>query len=123
MDVSVFGTGYVGLVQAAALADVGHRVLCVDVDAHKISQLRQAVPPIHEPGLSSLLEENIKEGRLLFSTQASDAVTHAELIFIAVGTPPGEDGSADLRYVLEVARQIGSLMTRHTTVINKSKFE
>ncbi|WP_412460018.1 UDP-glucose dehydrogenase family protein [Pseudomonas sp. SC11] len=120
MDVSVFGTGYVGLVQAAALADVGHRVLCVDVDAHKINQLRQGVPPISEPGLSSLLEDNIREGRLLFSTQASDAVSHAELIFIAVGTPPDEDGSADLSHVLDVTRQIAELMDADRTLIVKS---
>ncbi|MDR0280570.1 MAG: UDP-glucose/GDP-mannose dehydrogenase family protein [Paucimonas sp.] len=120
MDVSVFGTGYVGLVQAAALADVGHRVLCVDVDAHKISQLRQGVPPIHEPGLSAMLEDNIRDGRLLFSTQASDAVTHAELVFIAVGTPPDEDGSADLSHVLGVTRQIAELMDADRTLIIKS---
>ena len=120
MDVSVFGTGYVGLVQAAALADVGHRVLCVDVDTHKINQLRQGVPPISEPGLSAMLEENIKEGRLLFSTQASDAVAHAELIFIAVGTPPDEDGSADLTHVLNVTRQIAGLMEEDRTLIIKS---
>ena len=99
MDVSVFGTGYVGLIQAAALADVGHRVLCVDIDPNKIRQLQQAVPPISEPGLSATLEENIKAGRLLFTTQASDAVEHADLIFIAVGTPADEDGSADLSHV------------------------
>ncbi|NBA96336.1 UDP-glucose/GDP-mannose dehydrogenase family protein [Pseudomonas sp. R5(2019)] len=120
MDVSVFGTGYVGLVQAAALADVGHRVLCVDIDHNKISQLQRAVPPIHEPGLSTLLEENIKDGRLLFSTQASDAVTHAELIFIAVGTPPDEDGSADLSHVLGVTREIARLMTTDKILIIKS---
>ncbi|MHA6195181.1 UDP-glucose dehydrogenase family protein [Pseudomonas wadenswilerensis] len=120
MDVSVFGTGYVGLVQAAALADVGHRVLCVDVDAHKISQLRQGVPPIHEPGLSAMLEDNIRDGRLLFSTQASDAVAHAELVFIAVGTPPDEDGSADLSHVLGVTRQIAELMDADRTLIIKS---
>ena len=120
MDVSVFGTGYVGLVQAAALADVGHRVLCVDVDTHKISQLRQGVPPIHEPGLSSMLEDNIRDGRLLFSTQASDAVSHGELIFIAVGTPPDEDGSADLSHVLGVTRQITALMDSDRTLIIKS---
>lgn len=120
MDVSVFGIGYVGLVQAAALADVGHRVLCVDIDAHKIDQLRQGVPPISEPGLSALLEDNIEQGRLLFSTQASDAVAHAELIFIAVGTPPDEDGSADLTHVLDVTRQIAMLMTSDRTLIVKS---
>ena len=120
MDVSVFGTGYVGLVQAAALADVGHRVLCVDVDAFKIEQLRQGVPPISEPGLSALLEEALAQGRLSFSTQASDAVNHAELLFIAVGTPPDEDGSADLSHVLAVTRQIAELMTADRTLIIKS---
>ncbi|MDZ5602693.1 UDP-glucose/GDP-mannose dehydrogenase family protein [Pseudomonas sp. RP23018S] len=120
MDVSVFGSGYVGLVQAVALADVGHRVLCVDVDTHKISQLSQGVPPISEPGLSELLEDNLQAGRLSFSTQASDAVAHAELLFIAVGTPPDEDGSADLSHVLEVTRQIAALMTSNRTVIIKS---
>ncbi|WP_095053537.1 UDP-glucose/GDP-mannose dehydrogenase family protein [Pseudomonas sp. Irchel s3b2] len=120
MDVSVFGTGYVGLIQAAALADVGHRVLCVDIDLDKIKQLQLAVPPISEPGLSSTLEDNIKAGRLLFSTQASDAVEHAELIFIAVGTPADEDGSADLSHVLNVARQIASFMESDRTLIIKS---
>lgn len=120
MDVSVFGTGYVGLVQAAALADVGHRVLCVDIDTHKINQLSMGVPPISEPGLPAMLEDNIKQGRLLFSTQASDAVAHAELIFIAVGTPPDEDGSADLSHVLEVTRQIARLMEADRTLICKS---
>ena len=120
MDVSVFGTGYVGLIQAAALADVGHRVMCVDIDPGKIRQLQQAVPPICEPGLSSTLEDNIKAGRLLFSTQASDAVEHAELIFIAVGTPADEDGSADLSHVLNVTRQIASFMESDRTLIIKS---
>lgn len=120
MDVSVFGTGYVGLVQAAALADVGHRVMCVDVDHKKILQLRSAVSPIHEPGLSGMLEDNIKDNRLLFSTQASDAVAHAELIFIAVGTPPDEDGAADLCHVLGVAREIANLMESDRTLIIKS---
>ncbi|MFS0827416.1 UDP-glucose dehydrogenase family protein [Pseudomonas phoenicis] len=120
MDVSVFGTGYVGLIQAVALADVGHRVLCVDVDAHKIEQLRHGVPPISEPGLSDLLDDNLRAGRLSFSTQASDAVAHAELLFIAVGTPPDEDGSADLSHVLEVTRQIAALMQADRTLIIKS---
>ena len=120
MDVSVFGTGYVGLIQAAALADVGHRVLCVDIDLNKIKQLQQSVPPISEPGLSSMLEDNIKAGRLLFSTQASDAVAHAELIFIAVGTPANEDGSADLNHVLTVTREIARCMDADHTLIIKS---
>ena len=96
MKTSVFGTGYVGLVQAVALADVGHTVVCVDIDSHKIAQLQRSIPPIHEPGLATLIEENQKAGRLHFTTQASDAVGHGQLIFIAVGTPSNEDGSADL---------------------------
>ncbi|NUT83803.1 MULTISPECIES: UDP-glucose dehydrogenase family protein [Pseudomonas] len=120
MDVSVFGTGYVGLIQAAAMADVGHRVLCIDIDPNKIRQLQQAVPTISEPGLSSLLEDNIKAGRLSFSSQASDAVNHGELIFIAVGTPADEDGSADLSHVLAVTRQIADFMDCDRTLIIKS---
>src|SRR5512139_205497 len=120
MDVSVFGTGYVGLVQAAALADVGHRVLCVDIDELKIQQLQRAVPPIQEPGLSAMIDDNLREGRLSFSTQASDAVIHGQLIFIAVGTPPDEDGSADLRHVLGVTREIASHMQADRTLVIKS---
>lgn len=120
MDVSVFGTGYVGLVQAAALADVGHRVLCVDIDEKKIQQLQKAVPPIQEPGLSALIDDNLREGRLSFSTQPSDAVVHGQLIFIAVGTPPHEDGSADLRHVLTVAREIVRHMETDRTLVIKS---
>jgi UDPglucose 6-dehydrogenase len=120
MDVSVFGTGYVGLVQAVTMADVGHRVVCVDIDANKINQLQRAVPPIHEPGLSALLEDNLKAARLFFSTQASDAVAHAAVIFIAVGTPPDEDGSADLHHVLDVTRAIAGLMEQDRTLVIKS---
>lgn len=120
MDVSVFGTGYVGLVQAATMADAGHRVVCIDIDANKIKQLQRGVPTIHEPGLSSLLEENLKAGRLSFSTQPSDAVTHGELVFIAVGTPPDEDGSADLSHVLAVTREIAGLMQDDRTLVIKS---
>lgn len=120
MEVSVFGTGYVGLVQAAALADVGHRVVCVDIDPKKVAQLQQGVPTIHEPGLADMLERNLAEGRLGFTTQALDAVSHAEVIFIAVGTPPNEDGSADLVHVLDVAREIAHLMTEDKILIIKS---
>ncbi|GAB3461682.1 UDP-glucose dehydrogenase family protein [Azotobacter salinestris] len=120
MDVSVFGTGYVGLVQAAALADVGHRVLCIDIDELKIRQLQRAVPPIQEPGLSVMIDDNLREGRLSFSTQASDAVIHGQLIFIAVGTPPDEDGSADLRHVLEATREIAGHMQEDRTLVIKS---
>ncbi|MBP5060293.1 UDP-glucose/GDP-mannose dehydrogenase family protein, partial [Pseudomonas chlororaphis] len=103
MDVSVFGTGYVGLVQAVALADVGHNVVCVDIDGQKVAQLQRAIAPIHEPGLTTLIEDNLKAGRLSFTTQAQDAVNHGELMFIAVGTPSNEDGSADLDHVIAVA--------------------
>ncbi|MBT8765644.1 UDP-glucose dehydrogenase family protein [Metapseudomonas boanensis] len=120
MDVSVFGTGYVGLVQAAALADVGHRVLCIDIDEHKIEQLQKAVPPIQEPGLSAMIDDNLRDGRLSFSTQASDAVIHGQLIFITVGTPPDEDGSADLRHVLAVVREIAQHMQDDRTLVIKS---
>lgn len=120
LEVSVFGTGYVGLVQAVALADVGHNVVCVDIDSHKIAQLQRSIPPIHEPGLATLIEENQKAGRLHFTTQASDAVGHGQVIFIAVGTPSNEDGSADLDHVLAVARNIASLMHSDKTLVIKS---
>ncbi len=120
MDVSIFGTGYVGLVQASALAEVGHRVLCVDIDEQKIRLLQQAVPPIQEPNLSAMIDDNLREGRLSFSTLASDAVAHGQLIFIAVGTPPDEDGSADLRHVLAVTREIASHMQEDRTLVIKS---
>ncbi len=120
MEVSVFGSGYVGLVQAAILADVGHQVMCVDVDEQKVAQLQRAIPTIHEPGLAAVLEENIKAGRLRFSTQAQLAVIHARIIFIAVGTPPNEDGSADLRHVMSVARQVACMMEQDRTLVIKS---
>ena len=120
MKVSVFGTGYVGLVQASALAEVGHTVLCVDIDEQKIKQLQRAVPPIQEPGLSDLIDDNLREGRLSFSTQASDAVIHGQVIFIAVGTPSNEDSSADLRQVLAVTREIVSHMQDDRTLVIKS---
>ncbi|WP_027896713.1 UDP-glucose dehydrogenase family protein [Zestomonas thermotolerans] len=120
MDVSVFGIGYVGLVQAATLADVGHRVVCVDIDERKIQQLQRGVPPIQEPGLPELLEDNLRDGRLAFSTQARDAIIHGQVIFIAVGTPPDEDGSADLSQVLAVTREIARHMEEDRTLVIKS---
>lgn len=120
MNVSVFGTGYVGLVQAVAFADVGHNVVCVDIDPHKIAQLKRAISPIHEPGLTTLIEENLKAGRLSFTTHVQEAVNHGQVIFIAVGTPSNEDGSADLNHVLAVARQIASLMHEDKTLVIKS---
>ncbi len=120
MHISVFGTGYVGLVAGACLADVGHQVTCMDVNAERIEQLNGGDVPIFEPGLSTIVAHNIAAGRLRFTTDAAQAVASGELLFIAVGTPPDEDGSADLRYVLEVARTIGQHMDSYKLVIDKS---
>ena len=120
MKVTVFGTGYVGLVQGAVLADVGHQVLCVDVDERKVAALKAGQIPIHEPGLDALVINNQQLGRLQFTTNAAEGVAHSELIFLAVGTPPDEDGSADLQYVLAVARTIARHMDGPRIVINKS---
>ena len=120
MNVTVFGVGYVGLVQAAVLADVGHHVCCVDVDKKKIEDLENGIIPIFEPGLSELVLKNHEKQRLIFTTDAKRGVDHGELQFIAVGTPPDEDGSADLRYVLSVAGTIAELMNDSKIVIDKS---
>lgn len=120
MNVTVFGTGYVGLVQAAVLAEAGHRVACIDIDENKIERLKQGHIPIFEPGLEPLVKRNNESGNLTFSTSAAEGVAHGELIFIAVGTPPDEDGSADLRYVLTVARTIAEHMQDKKYIINKS---
>ena len=120
MNVTVFGTGYVGLVQAAVLAEAGHRVACIDIDEQKIERLKQGHIPIFEPGLEPLVKRNNESGNLTFSTSATEGVAHGELIFIAVGTPPDEDGSADLRYVLTVARTIAEHMQNKKYIINKS---
>ena len=120
MKVTVFGIGYVGLVQAAVLAEVGHDVVCVDVDASKVERLRQGVIPIYEPGLEALVRDNHAAGRLHFTTDAAEGVRHAPLQFIAVGTPPAEDGSADLQYVLAVADSIARHMDEAKVVVDKS---
>ena len=120
MKVTVFGIGYVGLVQAAVLAEVGHDVVCVDVDAAKVERLKQGVIPIYEPGLESLVRQNHEAGRLNFTTDAREGVRHGQLQFIAVGTPPDEDGSADLQYVLAVADTIAEHMDGPRIVVDKS---
>ncbi|MCC4833077.1 UDP-glucose/GDP-mannose dehydrogenase family protein [Shewanella sp. 10N.7] len=120
MKVTVFGIGYVGLVQGAILADAGHDVCCIDVDQNKIDNLQKGIIPIYEPGLSSIVEKNYAEGRLTFSTDAEFGVNFGELQFIAVGTPPDEDGSADLKYVLKVAETIATHMNSSKIVIDKS---
>ncbi len=120
MNVTIFGTGYVGLVHAAILADAGHTVCCVDIDAEKIANLERGIIPIYEPGLTPLVEKNYQAGRLTFSTDAQHGVTHGDIIFIAVGTPPDEDGSADLKYVLAVAETVAQHMQATKIVVNKS---
>ena len=120
MRVAIFGTGYVGLVTGTCLAEVGHDVVCVDIDAAKVEGLRQGVIPIYEPGLEPMVRHNHASGRLDFTTDAAQAIAHGEMVFIAVGTPPDEDGSAELQYVLTVARTIGRHITRPTVVVDKS---
>lgn len=120
MRVTVFGIGYVGLVQAAVLAEVGHDVMCVDVDQSKVDNLKKGIIPIYEPGLTPLVNSNFEAGRVKFTTDAKAGIEHGEIIFIAVGTPPDEDGSADLKYVLAVASTIATHMQSHKIIINKS---
>jgi UDPglucose 6-dehydrogenase len=120
MRITIFGTGYVGLVTGACLAEVGNDVVCVDVDAGKIERLEAGEIPIFEPGLEEIVADNRATGRLRFTTDAVAAIAHAPLIFIAVGTPPEEDGSADLSHVLAVARTIGAHISEYAVVVNKS---
>jgi len=120
MDVTIFGSGYVGLVTGACLAEVGNNVLCIDVDPDKIAMLERGEMPIFEPGLEEMVKRNRDAGRLSFSTDAAAGVAHGLFQFIAVGTPPDEDGSADLRHVLSVARTIGDLMDSYRILVDKS---
>ena len=120
MKVTVFGTGYVGLVTGTCLADVGHDVLCVDIDQKKVDNLKNGIVPIFEPGLDSIVKQAVQNGLLNFTTNMDEAVNHGELQFIAVGTPSGEDGSADLQYVVAVAKTIGQRMNSYKVVVNKS---
>src|SRR5688572_16696841 len=120
MRVTIFGTGYVGLVTGTCLADVGHDVLCVDIDQKKVDNLNNGIIPIFEPGLDSIVKQSVQNGLLRFTTDMNAAVEHGELQIIAVGTPAGEDGSADLQYVVAVAKTIGQRMQGYKVVINKS---
>lgn len=120
MKITVIGTGYVGLVSGACLADVGNDVLCLDVDANKIRILNQGGIPIYEPGLESVVKKNAAYGRLRFTTNIEEAVAHGIIQFIAVGTPPDENGSADLQYVVAAARNIGKHMTEYKVIVDKS---
>ena len=120
MKLTIFGTGYVGLVTGACLAEVGHKVICVDIDQGKIDRLNQGQIPIWEPGLDAIVARNVAEGRLSFTTDMAQGVAHAQIQFIAVGTPPDEDGSADLQYVLAVAESIARHMDGYKVLVNKS---
>ncbi|ROP77351.1 UDPglucose 6-dehydrogenase [Stenotrophomonas rhizophila] len=120
MRVAIFGTGYVGLVTGTCLAEVGHQVICVDIDQAKVDGLNNGIVPIYEPGLEPMVKANHDASRLTFTSDAAAAIAHGQVIFIAVGTPPDEDGSADLQYVLAVARTIGRHITVPVVVVNKS---
>jgi UDPglucose 6-dehydrogenase len=120
MRVCIFGTGYVGLVTGTCLAEVGHDVVCVDIDAAKVEGLNNGVIPIYEPGLTPMVQANHAAGRLRFTTDAATGIAHGDIVFIAVGTPPDEDGSADLKYVLAVARTIGQHLQAPVVVVDKS---
>jgi UDPglucose 6-dehydrogenase len=120
MKLTVFGSGYVGLVSGACLAEVGNDVVCIDIDRNKIDRLNRGEVPIHEPGLDALIQRNMKAGRLRFTSDAALAVEHGLFLFIAVGTPSDEDGSADLQYVLTAARSIGERLSSYRVVVNKS---
>ena len=120
MKIAVVGTGYVGLVTGTCLAEVGTNVTCIDIDKKKIEGLKNGVMPIYEPGLEPMVTRNYKKGKLHFSTDITSAIKDADVAFIAVGTPPGEDGSADLQYVLKVASQIGANMNSYGVVVTKS---
>ncbi|GAB5538710.1 MAG: UDP-glucose/GDP-mannose dehydrogenase family protein [Salibacteraceae bacterium] len=120
MNISVVGTGYVGLVTGTCLAEMGNEVVCVDIDKEKVNKMRNGIIPIYEPHLDNLFERNIKQGRLKFTTVLQDAVNHANVIFLALPTPPDEDGSADLKYILGVAEELGRMITDYTIVIDKS---
>ncbi|MFN8323208.1 MAG: UDP-glucose/GDP-mannose dehydrogenase family protein [Chitinophagales bacterium] len=120
MKIAVIGTGYVGLVTGTCFAETGNEVTCVDISVEKINQLKSGVIPIYEPDLDTIFDRNVKENRLKFTTSLEDGIDGAKVIFLALPTPPGEDGSADLKYVLGVAEQLGSLLKKYTVVVNKS---
>lgn len=120
MNIAIVGTGYVGLVTGACFAEVGINVTCVDIDAKKIENLRQGIIPIYEPGLDELVKRNSEAGRLKFTTSLEECINEVEVVFCAVGTPPDQDGSADLHYVIEVARTFGRLIDRYAILVTKS---
>lgn len=120
MNIAVVGTGYVGLVTGTCFAETGNHVICVDIDQEKVQKLKDGIVPIYEPHLDVLFERNIRQGRLLFTTDLKSAIDQAQIIFLALPTPPGEDGSADLKYVLGVADELGKIMTDYKVIVDKS---
>ncbi|MDH3247033.1 MAG: nucleotide sugar dehydrogenase, partial [Saprospiraceae bacterium] len=120
MRIAVIGTGYVGLVTGTCFAETGNQVICVDVDVKKVAMMQIGQVPIYEPGLDVLFERNTKQGRLRFTTNLQQAVADAEIIFLALPTPPGEDGSADLSYILKVADDLSQLIENYTIIVDKS---
>lgn len=120
MNIAVVGTGYVGLVTGTCFAETGNDVVCIDIDKEKVDRMKQGKIPIYEPGLEVLFERNIKQGRLSFTTDLKEGVTDAEIIFLALPTPPGEDGSADLSYVLKVADDLSHILTSYSVIVDKS---
>src|SRR6201996_4961950 len=120
MQVAIIGTGYVGLVTGTCFAETGNDVMCIDINEEKINQLRAGKSPIYEPGLDVLLERNIKDNRIVFTTSLSEGIKNAQVIFLALPTPPGKDGAADLQYVLDVADQLSTLITDYKVIVNKS---
>ena len=120
MKIAIVGTGYVGLVSGTCFSEMGIEVVCVDIDRAKIERLQRGEIPIYEPGLDALVQKNVQAGRLSFATELAPHLNDVEAVFIAVGTPPGEDGSADLHYVLEVAREFGASINKYTLLVTKS---
>lgn len=120
MEIAIIGTGYVGLVTGTCFAETGNHVTCIDINEEKIKQLRAGKTPIYEPGLENLLERNIREDRLTFTTSLKEGIAKASIIFLALPTPPGKDGAADLQFVLDVADQLSRLITKYTVIVNKS---
>ena len=120
MHITVIGSGYVGLVASVCFAEMGNSVVCVDIDEKKITKLKEGVVPIYEPGLRELVLNNLEKGFLRFTTNTKESLKNSEVVFIAVGTPMGDDGSADLKYVLQVAKTIGMYMIHHLIVVDKS---
>ena len=120
MNIAVVGTGYVGLVTGTCFAETGNNVVCVDIDENKVERMKNGEVPIYEPGLEVLFERNTKQGRLHFTTNLAEAVKDAEIIFLALPTPPGEDGSADLSYILGVASDLSTIITDYKVIVDKS---